>query len=53
VTAGVIDASIAMTWCFEDEASRDTDRLSSGSATTVRALPCASLPLVGRVFAQL
>jgi hypothetical protein len=27
VTAGVIDASIAMTWCFEDEAARDTDRL--------------------------
>jgi predicted nucleic acid-binding protein len=27
VTAGVVDASIAVTWCFEDEASPETDRL--------------------------
>lgn len=27
MTAGVVDASIAMTWCFEDEASAETDRL--------------------------
>jgi predicted nucleic acid-binding protein len=27
VTAGVVDSSIALTWCFEDEASHETDRL--------------------------
>jgi predicted nucleic acid-binding protein len=27
VTAGVVDSSIALTWCFEDEASPETDRL--------------------------
>ncbi len=27
MSAGVIDASIALTWCFEDEASAETDRL--------------------------
>jgi predicted nucleic acid-binding protein len=27
VSAGVIDSSIALTWCFEDEASPETDRL--------------------------
>jgi predicted nucleic acid-binding protein len=27
VTAGVIDSSIALTWCFEDEASPETDGL--------------------------
>jgi predicted nucleic acid-binding protein len=27
MTAGVIDSSIALTWCFEDEASPDTDIL--------------------------
>lgn len=27
MSAGVVDASIAMTWCFEDEASSATDRL--------------------------
>lgn len=27
MTAGVIDSSIALTWCFEDEASPETDRL--------------------------
>ena len=27
MSAGVVDASIAMTWCFEDEASAETDRL--------------------------
>jgi predicted nucleic acid-binding protein len=27
VSAGVVDASIALTWCFEDEASAETDAL--------------------------
>jgi predicted nucleic acid-binding protein len=27
VSAGVVDSSIALTWCFEDEASLETDRL--------------------------
>jgi predicted nucleic acid-binding protein len=27
VTAGVVDCSIALTWCSEDEASPETDRL--------------------------
>jgi predicted nucleic acid-binding protein len=27
VTAGVVDSSIAVTWCFEDEASPETDTL--------------------------
>jgi predicted nucleic acid-binding protein len=27
VSVGVVDASIAVTWCFEDEASPETDRL--------------------------
>jgi predicted nucleic acid-binding protein len=27
VTAGVVDSSIALTWCFEDEASAETDQL--------------------------
>lgn len=27
MTAGVVDSSIALTWCFEDEASPETDRL--------------------------
>jgi predicted nucleic acid-binding protein len=27
MSAGVIDSSIALTWCFEDEASAETDRL--------------------------
>jgi predicted nucleic acid-binding protein len=27
VTAAVVDSSIALTWCFEDEASPETDRL--------------------------
>jgi predicted nucleic acid-binding protein len=27
VTAGIVDSSIALTWCFEDEASPETDRL--------------------------
>jgi predicted nucleic acid-binding protein len=27
VSAGVIDSSIALTWCFEDEASAETDDL--------------------------
>jgi predicted nucleic acid-binding protein len=27
VTAGVVDSSIALTWCFEDEASPETDGL--------------------------
>jgi predicted nucleic acid-binding protein len=27
VSAGVVDSSIALSWCFEDEASPETDRL--------------------------
>ena len=27
MSAGVVDSSIALTWCFEDEASPETDRL--------------------------
>ncbi len=27
MTAGVVDSSIALTWCFEDEASPETDLL--------------------------
>jgi predicted nucleic acid-binding protein len=27
VSAAIVDASIALTWCFEDEASAETDRL--------------------------
>lgn len=27
MTAGVVDSSIALTWCFQDEASPETDRL--------------------------
>ncbi len=27
MTAAVVDSSIALTWCFEDEASPETDRL--------------------------
>jgi predicted nucleic acid-binding protein len=27
VSAGVVDSSIALTWCFEDEASPETDKL--------------------------
>ena len=27
MSAGVVDSSIALTWCFEDEASADTDKL--------------------------
>jgi predicted nucleic acid-binding protein len=27
MTAGIVDSSIALTWCFEDEASPETDRL--------------------------
>lgn len=27
MTAAVLDSSVALTWCFEDEASAETDRL--------------------------
>lgn len=48
----VIDASIALSWCFEDEASEETDRIGEEVATTGGLVPSLFHLEIGNALLQ-
>lgn len=52
MTAGVVDSSIALTWCFEDEASPETDLLFERIRDQGAVVPALWHLEVGNVLLQ-